>query len=307
MSDKDFSPKTLIQISRPLNLLMGIFTYFMGLGIFHYLVGAIKWPVALLGLLLMTALLLSRSYLKAFFRFPEPFPSMDISRIDQNGELKLIETKELPKHVLLQMALASLGLGAVITIILLIMQAIAFPLFIILSLSLVLVLVETLPPVQLGNKGFSELVEAILIANTIPATAFLLQNETMQNLTFMVTLPLTFVYLSLEIASSFEYNAFDQKHATGSILSFLGWQRGIVIHNLSLILPFLLYAAFLFLGFSWRLAWPVFLALPFAALQVLQIIRIGEGVKPNWRLFRVNSLSTFLLMVYLISFTLWIN
>ena len=307
MSDKEFSPRTLIQIGQPLNLLIGVFTYLMGLGIHHYLIGAIKWPVALLGLLLMIALILSRSYLEAFFRFPEPFPSMDISRIDQDGDLKLIETRDLPKHVLLQMALASLGLGAIITIILLVMQAIAVPLFIILSLSLALILLEALPPVQLGKKGFSELIEAFLIANTIPATAFLLQNAAMHNLTFMVTLPLTFVYLSLEIASSFEYYTFDQKHTTGSFLSVLGWQRGIVIHNLSLILPFLLYAAFLFLGFPWRLAWPVFLALPFAALQVLQIIRIGEGGKPNWRLFRVNSIATFLLMVYLISFTLWIN
>jgi len=154
---------------------MGIFTYFMGLGIYHYLAGAVKWPVALLGLLLMIALLFSRSYLKAFFRFPELFPSMEISRIDQSGDLKLVETKEVPKHVLLQMALASLGLGAIITIILLVMQAIAVPLFIILSLSLALILLEALPPVQLGKKGFSELIEAILIANTLPATAFLLQ------------------------------------------------------------------------------------------------------------------------------------
>jgi len=307
MSDKEFSPKTLILIGQPLTLLISLFTYVLGLGIVHYLVAAIKWPEALLGLLLAFTLLLSRNYLKAYFRYSDPIPSMDISRTDQNGELKVIETKEVPKFVLLQMALASLGLGAIITIVLSVLHAVGISLFIILTLSLGLILLDSLPSIQLCKKGYSELIEAFLITNVIPAIAFLLQNSNLHNLVFMFTLPLTFIYLSLEIASSFEYFAFDLKHSYGSLLSVLGWQRGLVIHNLSLILSFFLFAAFLFFGLAWRLTWPVFLVLPFAGLQVFQIVRIGEGAKPNWRLFRVNSLATFLLMVYLIAFTLWIN
>lgn len=307
MSDKEFSPRTLILIGQPLTLLVALFTYVLGLGIVHYLVAAINWPEALLGLLLVFTLLLSRNFLRAYFRYADPLPSMDISRTDQDGELKVVETKEVPKYVLLQMALASLGLGAIITIVLFVLNAVGIPLFIILTLGLGLILLDTLPPVQLCKKGYSELIEAFLIANVIPAVAFLLQNTNLHNLVFMFTLPLTFIYLSMEIASSFEYYAFDLKHSNGSLLAVLGWQRGLVIHNLSLILSFLLFSIFLFFGLSWRLAWPVFLVLPFAGLQVFQIVRIGEGAKPNWRLFRVNSLATFLLMVYLIAFTLWIN
>jgi 1,4-dihydroxy-2-naphthoate octaprenyltransferase len=307
MDNKVFSPRTLIQIGQPLNLLLGLFTYCLGLGIHHYLSVSVQWPAALLGLLLVIVLLISHSYLKAYFRYPDPMPSMGITRLDMDGELKFVETKDVPRNVLLQMALAALGLGATITIVLTIMQAVDLPLFIILTISLILVMLDALPPVQLCKKGYSELIEAFLIANFIPAVAFLLQQENMHILLLMFTLPLTFIYLALQIAASFEYYAYDLRHASGSLLAVMGWQRGMVIHNLSLILSFLLYAVFLFFGLSWKLTWPVFLVLPFAGLQILQIVRIGEGAKPNWRLFRVNSMGTFLLVVYLIAFTLWIN
>ena len=41
-------------------------------------------------------------------------------------------------------------------------------------------------------------------------------------------------------------------------------------------------------------------------LQVVQMIRIHSGAKPNWRLLRFNAFSSFYLLLYLILFTLWV-
>jgi 1,4-dihydroxy-2-naphthoate octaprenyltransferase len=135
--------------------------------------------------------------------------------------------------------------------------------------------------------------------------AFLLQVSELHILVFMLALPLTCLYLALQVASSFEYYAYDTKHAAGTLLSIAGWQRGISIHNISIGLAFFLYALFLAFKLPWPLTWPIFLALPLGVLQIVQMTRIGDGARPNWRLFRLNSLATFLLVVYLITFRLW--
>jgi 1,4-dihydroxy-2-naphthoate octaprenyltransferase len=306
MENKGFSPRILVSIAQPLNILFCMFTYLLGLGILHYIGSGIDWPVAILGSFIVIMILLSRAYLGAYFRYPDPVQSMGITRTDPDGELKFTETKDIPREILLQMSLATLGLGAAATVIAFILQAVNVSSFLVLSLSLALVLIDVLPPIQLGKKGYSEIIEAFLIANIAPTLAFLLQGENLQLLVLMLTLPLTFIYLSLKIASSFEYYAYDTKHTTGSLLSRAGWQRGVAVHNLSLVFAFLFYAIFLVFGLAWRLCWPVFIALPVAVLQIIQMVRIAEGAKPNWRLFRANALSTFLFVVYLITFTLWV-
>ncbi len=77
--------------------------------------------------------------------------------------------------------------------------------------------------------------------------------------------------------------------------------------HLSILFAFLLIAAFLLFGLPWLLAWPIFLALPLGLLQILQMVKLADGSKPNWKLLWVNSLGTFLILVYLISFTLWVK
>jgi 1,4-dihydroxy-2-naphthoate octaprenyltransferase len=307
MDKKEFSPATLIRIAQPLKLFIGLFTYALGMGILYYLGDSISWPTAFVGSLLILAILLARSYLGAYFTYPNPIMASGVASKDPEESVKFIEVREIPRQVIMQMALAALGLGAIATILLIIQNAITISSFIIIAIGLALAIVDVLPPMQLSKKGYSEIIEAFLIANLSPALAYLLQDGTMHVLVVMLTLPLTFIYLSMRISASFEYYAYDTSHASGSLLSLTGWQRGVTINNLSVALAFLLYAVFLIFGLSWNLAWPIFLALPIGVLQIIQMARISEGAKPNWRLFRLNALGTFLFTVYLVAFTLWTN
>lgn len=307
MDNKQPSLVTVFRVVQPLLLIMGLFTFILGLGILHYLGHPIDWANALLGSLLIVAVLISRSFLNAFFCYPDPIHSSGIIRTDADGKLDFIEVKEIPRQTLLQIGLVTLSLGAIVTTLLIIRGSINLPALLILGVCLVLTIIDVLPPFKLNKPGYSELIEAFLVANMSPAVAFLLQKSDPNILIVMLTLPLTFIYLAMRIASSFEYYAYDSSHSTGSMLSFMGWQRGMTIHNLSILLAFLLIAAFLLFGLSWRLTWPVLLALPLGGLQIIQMVRIGDGAKPTWGLLRLNALGTFIVVTYLITLTLWIN
>lgn len=305
MDRKEFSPQTLVRITQPLNLGIILFTYALGLGVVDYLGHAVDWPVATLGSLIVLAMLLAHSFLSAYYGYPDPIHACGISRTDDEGTVRFIEVKEVPRHVLLQMALAALGLGTIAVVVLMIEKAFSISGMLIAGLGLVLVILDVLPPVQLRKRGYSEGIEAMLVAVVSPALAFLLQVNELHILVFMLSLPLTCLYLALQVASTFEYYAYDTKHAAGTLLSIAGWQRGISVHNLSIGLAFFLYAIFLVFKLPWALTWPIFLALPLGVLQIVQMTQIGDGARPNWRLFRMNSLATFLLVVYLITFRLW--
>jgi 1,4-dihydroxy-2-naphthoate octaprenyltransferase len=307
MENKNSSVSTLIRMANPLLLLMGLFTYILGLGLLHYLGQRIDWSNAMLGSLIILAILISRSFLHAYFNYPEPIPSSGIIRTRADGSLDLIEVKELQRQLLMQISLVMLSLGAVVTTVLIFRSAINISVLLTLGLCLALLFLDVFPPFKLNKKGYSELIEAFLIANMAPALAFLLQKQETHVLLVMLTLPLTLLYLAMRIASSFEYYSYDSSHSTGSMLLFMGWQRGMMVHNLSILLAFLLAAAFLVVGLSWHLAWPIFLALPIGGMQIFQMMKIADGAKPNWGLFRLNALATVIIVMYLITFTLWIH
>jgi 1,4-dihydroxy-2-naphthoate octaprenyltransferase len=297
----------LFRVAQPILIVLGFFTYVLGMGIVHYLGAEIDWITAILGFMLIGAFILARSYLNAYFGFPDPIHSSRINRKDSAGDLVLVETKEIPKHCLLQFAFGTLAMGTVVATLLVFRRAVNFSVLLVFGICLLLIILDSIPPLRLKKKGYSELIEAVLIANMSPVLAFLLQGSNLHLLVVMFTIPLTFLYLAERIASSLQYYAYDTDHRAGSVLALIGWQRGMVIHNLSILIAFLLTAAFLVLGLPWRLAWPVFLTLPLGILQIFQISRIADRGKPNWSILRLNALGTFNMAVYLIAYTLWIS
>ena len=207
----------------------------------------------------------------------------------------------------MQIGLVGLAFGAAITVLLMVKQAINYTELLLLGLCLFLVFAAEVPPLKLEKLGYSELIEALLIANLFPMQAFLLQQSELHTLLLMTTLPLTFLYIALRIAVSFEYFSFDLKHGAESMIGKLGWQAGMTLHNLSILVAFLLVGGFVLLKMPWGLAWPFFQALPLGIFQIIQIQRIGEGNKPMWQLLRINAWATFLVSVYLFAITLWIR
>lgn len=298
---------SILRIARPLELLAGLFTYTLGLGIVSYLGKSINWTNAILGSALVLLFLLVKNFLSAYYTFPEAIPAPILGKRAQEDEADFVETKNLPRPLLMQIGLIGLAFGAAITVLLMVKQAINYTELLLLGLNLFLVLVAVVPPLRLEKQGYSELIEALLVANLFPMQAFLLQQTELHTLLLMITLPLTFLYIALRIAISFEYFSYDLKHGAGSLIGKLGWQAGMTLHNLSILVAFLLVGGFVVLKMPWGLAWPFFLALPLGIFQIIQIQRIGDGNKPFWQLLRINAWATFLVGVYLFTVTLWIR
>ena len=307
MEKKDTLLVSILRIAQPFLLLGGLLTYSLGLGILHFLGISIDWLSAILGSTLVIFILLAKNFLAAFFTFPEDLPSANFSKEIKGEGPDFIQLKEIQRNLLLQIGLVALGVGAGVTFALTIRKAINVSEILALGIALALAYAAAVPPLRLERRGYGELIEAVLICNLFPVIAFLLQDSPVHPLLGMMTFPLTFVYLAMKVANSLEYYAYDLKHATGKMVVLMGWQRAMSLHNLSILLGFLLLGSFILLKLPWTLAWSIFLALPLGILEIIQVQRIADGAKPRWWMLRLNSVSTFAVMAYLTTLTLWVH
>lgn len=307
MEKKPSVLSSVLRIAQPLLLIGGLLTYTLGLGLLHFLGIQINWGTALLGGSLTLLILLTRNFLSVFFTFPEDLPSASLSHEIKGEDPDFIHLNDIQQNLLLQIALVALGVGAAVTFVLMVKHSMNWITLIALGIALLLVFLSSVPPVRAERKGYGELIEAVLICNLFPAIAFFLQEPTLHPFLGILTFPLTFVYLSMKLATSLEYYFHAVKFKTGSMLAQMGWQRAISVHNLSILLAFLLLGGFVFLRLPWVLAWSIFLALPLGILQIILVQRIADGAPPRWWFVRLSALSTFTVMTYLTILTLWMH
>jgi len=163
------------------------------------------------------------------------------------------------------------------------------------------------PPIRLEYSGYGELVLSLLIANLTPALGYLLQGGDSLRLLAMVTFPLTMLFLAMLLVFSLSSYAGDLKYERRTLMIRMGWQRGMVFHNILVLASFLLLALAALLRFPWSITWPALLPLPLGLYQIYQIRAIANGAKPNWRALMVGALALFAAMAYLLTFAFWIN
>ena len=107
------------------------------------------------------------------------------------------------------------------------------------------------------------------------------------------------------LALSLEGYASDEKYNRKTSMIRLGWQRGMNLHNLLILVGFMLFGIAAILGLPWLLTWPGLLGLPLGLFQIWQMSSIATGAKPHWRLLSLNAVATVVLTAYLVTFTLW--
>jgi 1,4-dihydroxy-2-naphthoate octaprenyltransferase len=162
-----------------------------------------------------------------------------------------------------------------------------------------------LPPLRLVSSGYGELITSIIVVGLIPAWAFLLQGHDFHRLLIMVAFPLTTLHLSMLLALEFPDYAIDIKQEKRPIIVRIGWQKGMLLHNMLILGSFaILGGAFIF-GLPVRIGWPVIFVFPIGILQIWMMNRIADGAKPNWNLLVLIALTTFSLTTYLLTFAFW--
>jgi 1,4-dihydroxy-2-naphthoate octaprenyltransferase len=145
------------------------------------------------------------------------------------------------------------------------------------------------------------------LGTLFPALAFLIQFDEFHRLLTFATFPLTLLALAYLLVNDFPTFASDQKYGRNTLLTRLTWQRAIPIHHLLVLLSFLFFAITPLLGFPWGLVWPVFLALPFAVIQIAWLQNIARGGRALWKLLVPLATAVFGLTVYLLALTFWIR
>jgi 1,4-dihydroxy-2-naphthoate octaprenyltransferase len=256
----------------------------------------------LFGALLGVFLLLMRNYLLAFFDHPKS-PTCGLLADDP----RYIQLKGLDRQVLLVIALTLLTAGALDTVLLMVRHALNLSAIVILGIAFLISFFAAVPPIQMEKRGYGEIAEAILISNLIPAIGYLLIEPDLNVLLIMLTLPLTLLFIALKIVLSLESYAFDRTHRVQSVAVRLDWQKAMSVHNYLVLAAFLLVGIFALLGQPWSLTWPMLLPLLIGVFQIILILGIISGAPPRWKILKLTAGGTFVVMAYLISFTLWVS
>jgi 1,4-dihydroxy-2-naphthoate octaprenyltransferase len=289
--------RNIFRLSRPIQLLLALLTYGLGLGLARYLGATLLPEPQFFGGVIIIFLLVVSSLLTEYFRpFNEPIIA---------GETPA-EREEF-RSLLLVVSLAFLAVVGILVFLLQRGSFLEVDTFLLLVGFILLALANAVPPVRLVSRGLGELSLAILIASLTPTLAFLLQAHNLHRLLTLFTFPLFLIALSYFIAINFPVYADDLKYERRSLLISLGWQRAVPIHNSLLVIAYLFLAAIPFMGVPFGLVWPALLTLPLAAWQIFTLRNIAEGAKPLWPIFMVLATAIFGLTAYLITLAFWLR
>lgn len=280
---------------RPLSILSVILLYILGIGMARYYGAIINFYLAILGLLWLLALQGGGSYLHSYFNI------RSASIIETNGESPYTHSR----FIWLLVAFAFLAITASLSV--LVIRSVDIPgIFLLLLIIVIGVLIYTLPPLQLAYSGYGELIYSLLVANLTPALGYQLQGGDSLRLLAMVTFPLTVLHLAMLLAFSLHSYASDMKYSQRTLMIRMGWQNGVLLHNILILSAYLLLLLAITFGLPWHIGVPALLTLPIGISQIVIINRIAAGVRPPWKVLDVFASALFGITAYLLTFSFWI-
>ena len=296
------SLRLFLRLTRPLFLLGAALLYALGVGIARYLGSDINWGMYILGQAWVTALQLSTHYLNEYYNAPADADNPN--RTPFSGGSGALGEGRLPRRVALFAGLACLAVVASLSV--LIVQSQPSPAaYLIMALAFLGAFFYSAPPVSLESSGYGELTTSILVAYLVPAFAFILQTGELHRLVAVTAFSLTLLHLAMLMAFELPDYATDMKHNKRTLMVRMGWQNGMLLHNVLILLAYVVLGLAAMFGLPPFIVLPAFLSLPLGLLQIWQIRRIASGYKPNWTAVTLNALVVFAATAYLITFAFW--
>ncbi len=294
----------ILRLAQPIELLLLLLTYGLGLGIARYLGQVIRVESQLFGGLILLLMLAAAHLLAGYFR-----PAHD-PVIPANPEISLAEHRKSNaeiRPIILTVSFALIAVAAILAFFMGWQGLLSMPAGLMFILFLVLCVLYAVPPFRLLDQGFGELLVAFLVAGIAPTTAFLLQAPKLHRLLVTFTFPLFLLAIVYLLALGFSTYSDDLKFQRRTLLLRLSWQRAVWVHNILLAGAYLFLAFLPFVGIPLPLIWPGFLTLPLAAYQIFMLRRITDGAKPIWSAFTINGIAIFGLTAYLLTLTFWLR
>jgi 1,4-dihydroxy-2-naphthoate octaprenyltransferase len=288
---------TIIRFARPLELIFAALTYLLGIAMADYLGKASSLATGLAGGAAVLFALAASNLLSAYF-VPFNEPLIPDETVRQRAELR---------PTLMVIAAGLLTVAAFMVILLGWQGALSLEVTFLLVVFTLLCIAIGVPPVRLAGRGYGEIASALSMAAFLPALGFALQAGGFHRLVNAVTFPLFLIALTTFLALDFPGFAEDVKYERRTLLTRLGWQRAIPLHNAVLAAAYVLFAAAPFFGLPFSLFWPSLLTIPLAGYQIFMLRNIGEGVRPLWNALAINAAAIFGLTTYLLTLTFWLR
>ena len=270
-------------------------SYAIGAGLASYLGKITNWQKYWLGIFIVILFILSAEFLSKFYYY------WGLSKISEIHKFQKIRT------FFLQLGLTTLTIGSVFTVLLVANGYANSVVWLLIVCFFILHTIFAIPPFEFNKKGYGDLIYAINIGVLSPAFAVVLQLGELHQTLLLLTFPSFFLLISLFLAFSLENYFSNLKSNHHTLMTRLGWKTGMYIHNLFLLLTYILYGIGGVFGLPWRLVLPAVFSMPFAILQFWEMIRINEGIKPRWRLLKLAAIASVSVLAYFIIFTLWLR
>lgn len=156
-------------------------------------------------------------------------------------------------------------------------------------------------------RPYKILIEGFLFVVFPPAFAFFIHSSESHRLLTMVMFGLMPAFLAYRLLVQLKSYIVDRKNGRITFVTYVGWERAMVVHNALILLSYLIYAFIALIGFPWFLLWPVFLSLPIGLVEIWLMERVRHGSKPLWRLMQFATGSVFFIPLYLLGFAFWIR
>ncbi len=255
--------------------------------------GLISCILLLLSMKIMEFYYLSPNQLDLDHQFIlQAFPGLVKKRLEKNGN---------PPYIGMVLLLLCLGTWAVIQFFLLKMGFLQNDNLILMAIMLLTVYLLSGSNFHLFNTGFGELGQAFLLFGLFPIYSYQLISGEFHILIMLICLPLTFFYIAERNLISLYQYAQDQKNVKKNFLQVVGWKRGMQVHNLFILLGFVLYACIPLFNFPTRIFLNPLLTLPLGILMIIMMNRIEHGKKPEWQSYLFLEKVLLCLVIYFIA------
>ena len=139
----------------------------------------------------------------------------------------------------------------------------------------------------------------------VPAFAFILQFGEMHRLVAMCAFPLTAAHMAMLLALELPDYSNDLKFEKRTLMVRLGWENGMLLHNLLILSVYLLLLMARALGLPGFALVAGMLSLPVGLFQIWQMRQIANGARVNWNALTVGAIALFAALSYLLAYAFW--
>jgi len=297
--------KFYLAMFRPWEALINLILSLMGAGLANYLGHTVSWQMFWAGFIILMTILIGGSALAGCYAQMEKGYSLRITYSNITpGTPQETGRKRLLNCILL--TVMSFGITTSLIIFILRTSSIPDEVYFFLLLSMVLMLLFSVPPARLISRGLGETIWAIQGGFLFPLIAFSLQAGGLTKILVFITIPMTLLYLAMEIIRSLKPFSNDPRsYQRNTLVGRVGSDQTLNLTIYIILGAFVAAGLGSLFGLAWSVLWRILLTLPVGIFLVWQLQSIRDGAKPHWLVLESAAIALVVFPAYFLSLFFW--